>query len=505
MTIDVKFLDSIKVKVRATHFNYVNKNSVFYTDAAVNKGAKSWTAPYPKPKLVGHDKSRDPIGRIVEYKLVHQDESSTEPPDYVELTANITDKDAMEKILDGRYLTVSVGSRTSRVICSECKQIITEEGLCEHKKGTYNEDGKLIYWLIDQIDYVESSFVNDPADEFARIDQIDIGTGWTKYKDFLDNRENILALVMEDEFMKDAKLSAKSRNELPDSAFCYVVTNDGKKVRKFPAHDAAHVRNGLARLSQAKLSDNIKKKVLACLKRKAKRFGVKPSESDNVQADYWEELDPLYRMDDEVTEEEMQEVQDLFKEDPNFDLLEDEIGQKDTSEEDASDKVPASMKKAELVDYVQELEDQHKKDVDLRDGKITKLEDELQKKETILLERENEVNKFLDDNALLEKQYKEAIIANIVDLKLISDETLNKDELVEKYTARSLESLKDSLEDLRPAIKIATDDSSQEENQVTDPTAQNDSDEQETQTDQSETANDDPFAIFAEDNSIMED
>lgn len=73
----------------------------------------------------------------------------------------------------------------------------------------------------------------------------------------------------------EAPLTYKRRQGLPDSAFCYVRTVGGKKVRKFPASDASHVRNGLARLPQSNLSPADKSKVHACLARRAKRYGIK--------------------------------------------------------------------------------------------------------------------------------------------------------------------------------------------------------------------------------------
>lgn len=72
----------------------------------------------------------------------------------------------------------------------------------------------------------------------------------------------------------EAKLTYKSRENLPNSAFC-------GKNRTYPAHDAAHVRNGLSRLSRfgRKLAPVERAKILACLKRRAKAFGVEISES----------------------------------------------------------------------------------------------------------------------------------------------------------------------------------------------------------------------------------
>ena len=69
--------------------------------------------------------------------------------------------------------------------------------------------------------------------------------------------------------IEEAKLTYAARKDLPTSAFC-------GPDRSFPAHDAAHVRAGLQRLSQfwAKIAPATRKKILGCLVRRAKRFGV---------------------------------------------------------------------------------------------------------------------------------------------------------------------------------------------------------------------------------------
>jgi hypothetical protein len=75
----------------------------------------------------------------------------------------------------------------------------------------------------------------------------------------------------------DAVLTTTKREQLKDSDFCFVVGEGKNKVRKFPAHDAAHVRNALARLPQSNLTDSQKASVKTCLIGKAEKFGVKVS------------------------------------------------------------------------------------------------------------------------------------------------------------------------------------------------------------------------------------
>jgi hypothetical protein len=75
--------------------------------------------------------------------------------------------------------------------------------------------------------------------------------------------------------VEEAKLSYAERSNLPASAFC-------GPDRSFPAHDAAHVRNGLARLKQGKFSPAIKAKILACLRRRAKKYDIEVSETEGI-------------------------------------------------------------------------------------------------------------------------------------------------------------------------------------------------------------------------------
>jgi len=74
-------------------------------------------------------------------------------------------------------------------------------------------------------------------------------------------------------------MSAKDINDLPDSAFAYIEPGgtkdaDGKTVprslRHFPIHDAAHVRNALARASQSPFGT----KALTKIHKAAKKMGV---------------------------------------------------------------------------------------------------------------------------------------------------------------------------------------------------------------------------------------
>jgi class 3 adenylate cyclase len=71
-----------------------------------------------------------------------------------------------------------------------------------------------------------------------------------------------------------ARLGAKARAQLPDSAFAYI---DSHGRRRLPIHDAAHVRNALSRFSQVAFEDEAARdRARSRLLRAAKKHGIMP-------------------------------------------------------------------------------------------------------------------------------------------------------------------------------------------------------------------------------------
>ena len=71
-----------------------------------------------------------------------------------------------------------------------------------------------------------------------------------------------------------ARLGARERAQLPDSAFAYI---DSEGKRRLPIHDAAHVRNALARFSQVAFEDEAARdRARSRLLRAAKKHGIMP-------------------------------------------------------------------------------------------------------------------------------------------------------------------------------------------------------------------------------------
>jgi class 3 adenylate cyclase len=78
-----------------------------------------------------------------------------------------------------------------------------------------------------------------------------------------------------------AQLTSKERAQLPDSAFAYI---DSHGRRRLPIHDAAHVRNALARFGQVAFEDEAARdRARSRLLRAAKKHGIMPIGFINAQ------------------------------------------------------------------------------------------------------------------------------------------------------------------------------------------------------------------------------
>jgi len=170
---------SLVCNVAASHSGTLINNRVYPPDK-MKKGIKSWTTPFKKPVLINHNEEGDPIGRVMKAKYTptprgldgKEYKPVLKPSDgfgYVDLTVKVTDQAAIQKIMDGRYETVSVRMSTDQARCSVCDTDWADAGPCEHMPGK-KYDGKLAYMTTGDLTYREVSFVNIPADEFAKVE-----------------------------------------------------------------------------------------------------------------------------------------------------------------------------------------------------------------------------------------------------------------------------------------------------------------------------------------------
>lgn len=161
-------------------------NFTHYTREGLKNGVQSWTTPYNKPVITHHNQhSGEPVGRILSAEY---SESMPSGREGLLFTVEITEADAVEKVLDGRYQTVSIGATTDKVTCNICHTDRTQEW-CEHWRGE-SYDGKTCEYFIGTTFGQEVSYVNVPADENAGNIHVSLAEGAGMVTSMLQIGEN---------------------------------------------------------------------------------------------------------------------------------------------------------------------------------------------------------------------------------------------------------------------------------------------------------------------------
>lgn len=181
---DQKLPRVIYPDIRVLTANKGTQNDTYYPEESLRGNAEKGTGlitfnrPYAVPILRDHldtpsaqgGYSSEVYGRVYHPAQIHANGGEK----YLRCMATITHPEAIEAILTGRWLTVSLGSKTDSVKCSICKGELTE-GLCDHQKGKMYETNdspdhrEKCRWVIGPIRAREISFVVSPSDDQAGI------------------------------------------------------------------------------------------------------------------------------------------------------------------------------------------------------------------------------------------------------------------------------------------------------------------------------------------------
>ena len=261
----------LMVKIAATHAGIITRNNGFYMPDKMRAGAMSFVQNYGKPVLLHHNShDGDPVGRIkhaaymdtstglakkdsylkdfmdphVQFEtkvaLVDRlisdgllDDPSYEGVGYIEIIAAITDSEAKEKILDNRYLTVSIGAETDAAVCSICKTDWTDSGeMCDHVPG-HEYDGKQAFIIAGNLFYDEVSFVSTPADPHAKVIEISSADGNTMHTQSVaceDHKSSVKPVILDMYLEKDDK----QFNVLDETVQAAFKIQDNKKEETKP-------------------------------------------------------------------------------------------------------------------------------------------------------------------------------------------------------------------------------------------------------------------------------
>lgn len=247
------------VDIRATHSGYLLNRRV-YPGAFMRDAVPSWVTPFNKPILTHHDGYSDPIGRAIEAKYFQLKTGADFDRDYqkpdqglklgsgfIVLKQEINSLDAIEKILDKRYLTVSTAHKSNVNICSVCGIDWNQdkEMECTHVPGrsykTKDSEEQLCYLINGPMQYDECSWVNDPAQINTKVLNLEIKQDSDR-KDFLNNdypcsvgslllcdyNGNSEQLLLRNE--KDNKFSDNVMNLLSKKTFTFNGINMDEKI-----------------------------------------------------------------------------------------------------------------------------------------------------------------------------------------------------------------------------------------------------------------------------------
>lgn len=463
-----KNVSKVKVRIEATHSGFINANNFFYTPMGMKDGIPSFTEPYGKPICVNHNTDVDPVGRIYEANYIDYKQYDSSPlvkkiktnpaaklvdtvkefiktplyrsPSYKglghsEIYAEITDQDAMQKVLDKRYLTVSVSGGVDSAYCSVCgvDKLSDSDNTCSHYRGEIY-DGEKAFLIGGNMKFKETSYVNIPADPNTDTKIIQDST-----YEFMDGIIEIVDYVQSGEQQMKKKLQevlANSKQILSDTLIALGLDQyslqdaDYEALRKpqflfagekaFPIHDKAHILAAFKILEEVEDSEE-KTQALTVLNRKFEKEVGKDVSIEDAIAE-------LAKKPEEKNKENQNQQVDI------------------------SDAVSAAIEKIAPL---------------IVDAVVLKLKESVKVSDSYTGERvealESEVEILIKENSQLTDKYKEIVINQI----LAKENKLEDAEYKEKLSKRSLQSLSDKLEDLGIAV-VPTTEKPNKEKQIKD-------------------------------------
>jgi len=168
----------------ATSYGYVNSNDRLYHLDSIKANATTFYTPNEIPFIYDHNTydSKKTIGRVFHAQPIYYDIPKSKindlriPKASIRAYTVVTDNEAIEGIMDMRYLTLSAGfkSKAAEVYCSICGAGYFDN--CEHKLGQ-DYEGKRAYFIVHGMRYNDLSYVSKPADLFSKNLKWELVTG----------------------------------------------------------------------------------------------------------------------------------------------------------------------------------------------------------------------------------------------------------------------------------------------------------------------------------------
>lgn len=494
---DYNLTHGLIVEVAAIHEG-LTSNYNMYTAEALEASLASWVTPYPKPIILNHDLTSEPIGRVMAAKM----EQEADGTPYVLLQIAVTDPEAVSKVADQRYLTGSVGGKAESATCSICGADWTEASItnipCRHSRGkTYK--GKLAYIEVGGISFREYSFVNVPADKNSSVRKIT-----RKTNDPITTGEQ-----EDDGWVRSARL--------------FSINMDEQEILEFSESEGQDVLDNLTEREASPVYMQIKGAFLSALATasfsEAEDDKNNPIEEQDVTTENMEDEDILAvaeelssdledsveETEEEVAEEEQESPSDVDAEEgageeedaadaeeteeaeeaeevegqekPSGDVDSENsdgapVSREADEEDDSEEEAPADEEEADDEESDEEAEEEEVPAAEESDTETDLNEEQTLESRVEELEAEN--GALRDENGKLRKLLKRNLAERVVDMKvavgLVNEE--DRKTALEEHVERSASSLADSIRDLatmpRPQVNSTDMPKVTEKTSVTD-------------------------------------
>lgn len=438
------------IEVAAIHEG-LTSNYNFYSAAELEKALQSWVEPYPKPIILNHDLSTEPIGRVMAAKMDKEEDGTP----FVRLQIAITDPAAAQKVIDKRYLTGSVGGRAGKAVCSISGEDLAAEDdsgrpkALKYKRGKVYK-GKLAYINMEDISFKEYSFVNQPADQKSGVRGIAPTDGKTEItaSDGWIAKSQAFVLHMDEEEIYSLKENKS-------------VLSGLKKKESRPVY--LHLKGAFLSAMALQESETYNSSSEALL---SNEDSIENKSEETHKMDEATKDEDILAVSNGLSEDlsniaasttsdaEESEKEDVDEEAATEGVADEEVSQEEASEEensaDDSEEAEVQTVDSENAEKPEEASSQNdeatQEDVQGEDELTT----EKGSDEQIVLELKEKISTLEEENARLKKALHQTLVERVVDTKIALglESVEDREKSISEHIGRTASSLADTLRDL---------------------------------------------------------
>jgi hypothetical protein len=437
------------VEIAAIHAG-LTANYNNYPEEELKASLKSWVDPYPKPIILNHDPESDSMGRVMAARMDKEKDGTP----FSRLQVAVLNREAIEKVLDGRYMTGSVGGKAESAKCSICNVDWAKptEGMgmpCKHKRGqVYN--GKLAFFNLSGLSWKEYSFVNIPADQGSGVlSRAEDNPEWirsTKVFALNMSEETILELS-ESETPKNILLDLKKKEAhvtymnvkgtfLTTSAYDYQesyktnITFENMDTTIDNEISTQELIEKQEELVPEKENEMSAKEETEDILSVAEKLSADLSSEESNSSEETSETDLTVETSEELSESS----------DTKTDPAETEVEAKEDEKQESDD---SKVEEKQLSEKVEESTEEQAKSEESAEKLEVKEEEEVSEKDTLIAS-------LTEENAKLKKTLHFMLAERVVDTKISLGvlESSDRAEALKDHSERTAASLADAIRDL---------------------------------------------------------